>query len=64
MKTLQVSFQKSHKLLAANLHERRSIDSELSIAIYSTSKAGYVTTGLAIVSTELCAQEASSFFYF
>ena len=38
----------------------KAVYSELSIAIHSTSKAGYVTTGLAIVRTELRAWEASS----
>ena len=40
---------------------RKATDSEHSIAIHSTSKAGYVTAVWAIVCTELHAQEASSF---
>ena len=40
---------------------RKAAYSEYSIAIHSISKAGYVTTVLAIVRTELRAQEASSF---
>ena len=40
---------------------RKAAYSEHSIAIHSISKAGYVTTVLAIVRTEFCAWEASSF---
>ena len=40
---------------------QKAVYSELLIAIHSTSKAGYVTTRLAIVRTELRAREASSF---
>ena len=60
MKSQMVTFQKSQKLLAENLHERLSY-SEHSIAIHAISKAGYVTAVLAIVRTELRAREASSF---
>ena len=59
MKLLQVTFQKSQT--ARCEPPRKAVYSELSIAIHSTSKAGYVTTGLAIVRTELRAREASSF---
>ena len=60
MRSRKVTFKKSQKLLAENLCERPSIQ-EQSIAIHSISKAGYVTTVLAIVHTELHAREASSF---
>ena len=57
MKSQKVTFQKSQKLLAENLPERPSIQN-----IHSISKAGYVTTVLAIVCIhELYALEASSF---
>ena len=46
MKSLQVTFQISQKLLAAN---------------HSTSKAGYVTSVLAIVRAKLRAREATFF---
>ena len=59
MKLLKVTFQKSQKLLAENLRERPPIQN-ISIAIHSISKAGYVTAVLAIVRTELRAREASS----
>ena len=60
MKLLKVTFQKSQKLLAENLRERPPIQN-ISIAIHSVSKAGFVTAVLAIVHTELHAREASSF---
>ena len=40
MTLLKVTFQKSQKLLAENLHERMPIQN-ISIAIHSISKAGY-----------------------
>ena len=61
MKSQKVTFRKSQKLLAENLHERRPIHNIYSIAIHSISKAGYVTTVLTIVRTELRTREASSF---
>ena len=57
---LKVTFQKSQKLLAENLHERPPIQN-ISMAIHSISKAGIVIAVLAIVRTELRAREASSF---
>ena len=60
MKLLKVTFQKSQKLLAENLRERQPIQN-ISIAIHSISKAGYVTAVLAIVRTALRGREASSF---
>ena len=60
MKLLKVTFQKSQKLLAENLRERPPIQN-ISIAIHSISKAGYVTAVLAIVRTALRGREASSF---
>ena len=54
MKSSKVTFQNSQKLLAENLH----------FSEHSISKAGYVTAVLAIVRTELCAREASSFCHF
>ena len=59
MKSQKVTFQKSQNLLAENLQERPSIQNI--IAIHSMSKAGYVTTLLAIVRTELRARE--TFFF-
>ena len=47
-------------MLAENLHERPPIQN-ISIAIHSISKAGYVTAVLAIVRTELRARKTSSF---
>ena len=60
MKSQNVTFQKSQKMLAENLHEKVAY-SEHSIAIHSISKAGYVTAVLAIVRSELRAREARSF---
>ena len=60
MKLLKVTFQKSQKLLAENLRERPPIQN-ISIAIHSISKAGYVTAVLAIVRTALRGREVSSF---
>ena len=54
MKSQKVTFQKSQKLLAENLREGRLFRTFL-------SKSGFVTAALAIVRTELCAREASSF---
>ena len=58
MKSQKVTFKKSQKMLPENLHDRKAAYSKHSIAIHSISKAGYVTTILAIVRTELRAQEA------
>ena len=55
MKLLKVTFKKSQKLLAENLHERPPIQN-ISIAIHSIWKAGYCNR-----CTELRAREASSF---
>ena len=60
MKSQKVTFLKSQKLLAENLHKRPPY-SEHSIAIHSISNAGYVSAVLAIVRTELRAREANSF---
>ena len=60
MKSQKVTFQKSQKLLAGNLHERPLIQN-IQLAIHSISEAGYVTAVLAIVRTELRAREANSF---
>ena len=40
---------------------QKAVYSEHSKAIHSISKAGFVTAALAIVRTELCARESSSF---
>ena len=58
MKSQKVTFKKSQKMLPENLHYRKAAYSKHSIAIHSISKEGYVTTVLAIVPTELRAQEA------
>ena len=61
MKSQKDTFKKSQKMLPENLHDRKAAYSKHSIAIHSISKAGllkYVTTVLAIVPTELRAQEA------
>ena len=65
MELQKVTFKKSQKMLPENLHERPPIHS---ITIHSISMVGYgglcnrrIKYIVAIVRTELCAREASSF---
>ena len=55
----KVTFKKSQKLLAENFHKRLPIQN-IQLAIYSMSKADYVTAILTIFCTELHDLEASS----
>ena len=59
MKSQKVTFQKHRNCLLRTSTKGQPIQN-IQIAIHSISKAGYVTAVLAIVRTELCAQEASS----